>query len=174
MFFRIIIDIAFYIFAMFLILCAGIGLYHFSEWAEENSMKTQSILKYAVWFSIFIHIVFMFDGIPFMPLLVGIISHLFYASSIYAYPYFRFLSIASIGSMVAFLVNHLVWFIYFSEAPFSEEFHTFFGFFVLMVWFVPSGFYLTLCGGTDNQMPGLVNLPKSRNPIINFLIKLAL
>eukprot|EP01027_Heterolobosea_sp_BB2_P011221 GEZU01016352.1.p1 GENE.GEZU01016352.1~~GEZU01016352.1.p1 ORF type:complete len:223 (+),score=53.69 GEZU01016352.1:345-1013(+) len=165
LFFTIVSYISLYVALAFLALCLATGLYYLAEVAEEFTSTSKKCLQYAIWTVMGVHVcLFVFDRFPFWTCLFGLGSHLVYNQLMKNFPFFSPQSLAFIGSCICFVVNHIVWYMYFTD-PFTPTFslHKLLGFFFLCVWLVPLGFFVTL-SVNEYSLPGTGNLGTASAP----------
>ena len=93
-----------------------------------------------------LHVLLLLE-LPFLYVLIGLASHGLYYTLLDPFPFFHLTSWQFIGSTVAVLVEHLVWFSYFGSVwhPFAEVI----GFFTLCVWMVPFVFFISLSANEE-------------------------
>jgi len=131
-------------------LCLACGLYYLAELIEEHEKLTKKILKYILWFVLGVHLLIYFEGFPISYILFGLVSHGTYYLLLDKFPQIKLSSVLLWVSVVFFLINHSLWFSYF-----TSQYHYFwdvFGFFSLCVWLVPFIFFVSLTVD-DNSLP---------------------
>ena len=132
------------------------ALYLVAEWAEEFPTLAGKVVKGCLVGALCLHLLLWFDGMPWYESLVGIGCNLVYASMFSSYPFIEVLSVRSVSSMLAFLFSHYVWFSYFLDNT-SDILHVV-GFFVVMVWLVPGGLFVSVTV-SDATLPGTHGKP---------------
>ena len=141
-----------YIAIMGVALSIAVGLYSVAELAEEYPSLTGKVIRYIVIGVFVIHVLLLIDGLPFYEKSIGILSHCAYASLLRDYPFVKTVSLEAIFSVVAFIVSHYTWFQYFVWN--RHDFFTILGFFFVMIWIVPFGFFVSL-SINENILPGI-------------------
>ena len=134
------------------VLCLSCGLYYAAELAEEYSVLTGKLLKYATQGVVAGHLLLWLDGFPFGRCLTGTICHGAYAWLLNDYPRLELSSPAFILAILAFLLSHYSWFTFLAsgEGPFLPFVNSlgFFAVFSSCVFYVvfiagPWGFWYT-------------------------------
>lgn len=121
------------------------GLLYASEFIEENSAVTGRVLQWTLRVVIGLHVVLMFDNVlPISSLACGIGCHGMYYLLLGDYPNIDPRSPVAIFAFVAFIVDHYVWFGNVAEAARLFPFFNLIGAFVIFVWLVPVGCFLSL------------------------------
>ncbi|ORY21711.1 DUF396-domain-containing protein [Neocallimastix californiae] len=136
---------------LFVILSLACTLYYLAELVEENTVMTRKVIKYSIWTVMIIYVlVWLFDGLPFLRVAFSIFCHLIYSISLNEFPDIQFSSPSFIFSCVLVIVDHFVWFNYFTKYYFPfNEIVCFFG---ICVWAVPFEFFISL-SANDNTLP---------------------
>eukprot|EP01136_Pigoraptor_vietnamica_P011627 Opistho-1_new@277 len=127
----------------FCTLCMACGLYYMAEWVEEYTVLSKKIINHTITAVLAVHALFLvFDRVPLYLTLVGVVSHIVYATMLRTFPYFEFSSPQFIGSCVCVVLHHYFTFNFFSSVyfPFSEIL----AFFTICVWAVPFEFFISL------------------------------
>jgi len=141
-----------YVALLVVALALSSALYLVAEYAEEFPTFAGKCVKYCLLVVLSLHLLLWFDGMPWFESLVGIGCNVCYASMLSTFPFVEIFSIRSIASALAFLLAHYVWFSYFLDNS-SDIMHVV-GFFVVMVWLVPGGLFVSLAIN-DNVLPGV-------------------
>ena len=144
------------------VLCLSCGLYYAAELAEEYSVLTGKLLKYATQGVVAGHVLLWLDGFPFGRCLTGTICHGAYAWLLNDYPRLELSSPAFILAILAFLLSHYSWFTFLAsgEGPFLPFVNSL-GFFAVFVWLVPFSLFVSL-SINDNELPlGAPQAPRS-------------
>ena len=128
-------------------LCIACGLYCAAEVAEEYSALSKKLLKYLLLVVFSFHLLFLLAGVNFFTIAVSTACHLVYSCLLTSFPFVDPLSVPAIASIIAVGVAHYVWFQYF-YANFTPIFQVT-GFFLVMIWAVPLGFFVSLSMGDD-------------------------
>uniref|UniRef100_A0A7S2RLB4 Protein TEX261 n=1 Tax=Eucampia antarctica TaxID=49252 RepID=A0A7S2RLB4_9STRA len=126
------------------------GLYVLCELAEEYASVGRRWLNYSLVTVISLYLLLWLDGgLPFIRVAFGIFAHLLYVPHLRNFPVIEPLSISAIMSVVAAIVNHVVWFQFLlvQYPPLSALSH--FGFLLVFVWLVPLGFFVSLTTPDD-------------------------
>ncbi|EJD01564.1 DUF396-domain-containing protein [Fomitiporia mediterranea MF3/22] len=177
--------------AVFVVLSLASGLLWISEIIEEHSRTAKVVGIRAVYTIIVLHVILYFtDSLPLLHTLFSIGCHVVYLQNFsHTWPYISLSSIAFLASCALAIVNHFMWFFYFSrvsrearmvkmqrggfrpgglgkgnvEAPGFPDIATFFA---LCVWLVPLFLFLSL-SANDNALPVSgdgVNSPTTYTP----------
>lgn len=113
-------------------------------------------------------LLFVVDRLPLWPSLLSIASHVLYLQNLRRFPWVKLTDPVFLGSCVAVLVNHFVWYRHFSPSnhppptrynyydtyaaqPSFSEIASFFG---LQVWLVPFALFVSLSAG-ENVLPSM-------------------
>ncbi|KAI5119501.1 hypothetical protein M0805_002437 [Coniferiporia weirii] len=170
--------------AGFVVLSLASGLLWISELIEEHSRTAKVVGTRAVYVIIVLHVLLYFtDALPLSQTLFSIVCHFVYLQNFaHTWPYIALASPAFVASCVLAIVNHFLWFFYFSRRSRDARAyaHRFRGagaggssgellgfvdtatFFALCVWFVPLFLFLSL-SANDNALPvssdGALNSP---------------
>ncbi|KAJ5085634.1 hypothetical protein N7532_010405 [Penicillium argentinense] len=158
----------------FLTLAIASGLYYLSELVEEHTVLARRLLNRLIYGIIVIQVLLViFDRFPFFLSLLGILSHLVYASNLRRFPIVKLSDPLFILSCILVLINHWLWFRHFSkppapsrqadnnwrqpyqvdydEMPSFSEVASYFG---LCVWLVPFALFVSLSAG-ENVLPSM-------------------
>eukprot|EP01102_Stenamoeba_stenopodia_P003034 TRINITY_DN12963_c0_g1_i1.p1 TRINITY_DN12963_c0_g1~~TRINITY_DN12963_c0_g1_i1.p1 ORF type:complete len:210 (-),score=21.47 TRINITY_DN12963_c0_g1_i1:26-655(-) len=133
-------------------ICLACGLYYLAELVEEYTIMTKKILRNTIFAVLALHfLIAIFENLPWSHLLLGIVAHVVYFSLLASFPFIDMLDKKFIASCVLAVGDHFLWFRYFTNNyyPFSEIL----GFFLLCVWLVPFGFFISL-SANENALPG--------------------
>jgi hypothetical protein len=157
-------------FASLIVLAISISslLYQLAELAEEYPTIAGIVIKKYILPIVFaIHILLWIDGLPFFACLIGLICHACYYWMLKTYPLIKLTSPSTIASLIAFIVCHYTWLQYFDEIGMNQRQNIpnapgmgrvgilhMIGFFLLMVWIVPVGIFVTITVN-DNVLPGI-------------------
>jgi hypothetical protein len=136
--------------------CIACALYYAAEAAEEYPSLTKKILRVSTLSVVAVHILFAFDGFPWYELAVGILSHGVYYSLLASFPWIKLSSPQFIATLVAVVYEHYIWLEFFKEQRFAISFLQLSGFFMVMVWAVPFGFFVSL-SINDYTLPSGIN-----------------
>ncbi|KAJ5894411.1 hypothetical protein N7495_006102 [Penicillium taxi] len=158
----------------FLTLAIASGLYYLSELVEEHTVLTRRLLSRLIYSIIAIQVLLVvFDRFPIWLSLLGILSHLVYASNLRRFPVVKLSDPLFITSCALVILNHWLWFRHFSkplpasrrsdnnwrqpyqtnyeEMPSFSEVASYFG---LCVWLVPFALFVSLSAG-ENVLPSM-------------------
>jgi hypothetical protein len=127
------------------------GLFLLAELAEEFPSMARKIIQYMLVLIVVLHVVLYIDGLPFLEATTGVLVHTFYSTLLNSFPFIEIFSIKSVGSVVGFLICNAVWLHFFYD-NFYEPLQVI-GFFVVCVWSVPIGLFVSLTL-SDNALPG--------------------
>lgn len=124
-------------------LSTACGLYYLAELVEEHVSMAARVIRYSTYTVATLHILMCFiDGLPFFRSLFSLICLGIHHQLLKDFPYFNLASPIFITSCVLSIVNHFVWFWYFSSV--YHQFSVVASFFGLMVWMVPFQLFISL------------------------------
>ncbi|CAO3684164.1 unnamed protein product [Umbelopsis vinacea] len=135
----------------FVVLSLACGLYYLAELVEEYTVYTKKIIKYATATVVFIHVcLWIFDRKPFLQIIFSLGCHGVYSMNLQTFPFISLTSPAFLASCVLVLIDHFVWFQYFTRhyTPFMDI-AAFFG---VCVWLIPFAYFISL-SANDNALP---------------------
>lgn len=153
----------------FLTLSIASGLYYLSELVEEYSVLSAKLLKRLIYVVVTIQtLLWLVDSFPWHLTLVGIVSHVVYASNLRHFPIVKLSDPIFILSCGLVVLNHWVWFRWFSSPtafqpkasrdryasynqPTFTEIASYFG---ICVWLVPFALFVSLSAG-ENVLPSM-------------------
>ncbi|KAK2768814.1 erv26 super protein [Arachnomyces sp. PD_36] len=161
----------------FLTLAIASGLYYLSELVEEHTVLARRLLTRLIYTIILLQsLLYLLDSFPLSLSLLGIASHLVYASNLRRFPVVKLSDPLFILSCGLVLVNHWLWFRHFSapvvppqrggrgigrgnmggggggeDIPTFTEIASYFG---LCVWLVPFALFVSLSAG-ENVLPSM-------------------
>ncbi|KNZ77157.1 Protein SVP26, partial [Termitomyces sp. J132] len=152
----------------FVTLSLASGLLYVSELIEEHSRAAKVYGQRGIYTIITLHFILYFsESLPFPQTAFSIICHVIYLQNFSAsWPLISLTSVSFLASCVFVVVDHFLWFFYFSRmtqearrnrrygGPFTEvpgftEIASFFG---ICVWLVPLFLFLSL-SANDNALP---------------------
>lgn len=143
-----------YLFLLLVAVCVASGLYYITELVEQHTVLTGRLIQMAIVAVAAVHIACaIFESLPLWALGVGLAAHACYFWLLQTFPVVKLTSPACLASLLALVGSHLVWGSHFIS-HFHQTTHVL-CFFVLNVWLVPFGFFVSL---TANES----TLPKSR------------
>ena len=132
------------------------ALYLVAEYAEEFPTFAGKCVQTLLVLVVCLYLLLWLDGIPLLESCVGIGCHVVYASMLSTFPFVEVLSLRTVASGLVFLFSHYIWFSYFLNNS-TDMLHVC-GFFVIMVWAVPCGLFVSL-SINDNILPGTKGMP---------------
>lgn len=160
---------------VFLTLSIASGLYYLSELVEEHSVLSSKVLRRLIYIVIAIQaLLVIVDSFPWHLTLLGVASHLVYSSNLRHFPIVKLTDPLFILSCVLVLINHWLWFRWFSsptvfhpsgltrgrdryntgynyDQPTFTEIASYFG---ICVWLVPFALFVSLSAG-ENVLPSM-------------------
>lgn len=149
--FNAVVYVAGYIFLLFVAVCLASGLYYLCEVVEEHTVLTRRILTASTMLVLVVHVLFAcFESLPLTALGVGLAAHGCYFWLLQSFPFVKLLSPACLASALMLVASHVVWIQHFLS-HFHQTTHVL-CFFVLNVWLVPFGFFLSL-SANENALP---------------------
>jgi len=132
-----------YILLMFIAVCLASGLYYLAELVEEHTSLTRRIMIGCNVLVLLVHVLFLvFETLPLMALGVGFAAHACYLWLLQSFPFIRIRSPPFAASFCMLLATHYFW-----ASHFMNHYHGMTHvvcFFVLNVWLVPFGFFISL------------------------------
>ena len=135
----------------------GAGLYYLAEMVEEYTRLTKKVLDWAIKITLVAHVLLLIvDRMPFMALVVSGGSQFAYARMLKRFPFIEFASVDFIASLAALAATHWVWIRHFHMTYHSTEYVL--GFFFMVVWFVPFGFFISIAAN-ESVLPGGAAVP---------------
>lgn len=153
-----------YVAILALAMCIASALFVLSEFAEEFPSLTAKIIKYLLAGSLFIQVILWIDGLPAYESTVQCLALIAYASMLQTFPFIRLLSISTVASVLLFLSTNLLWLRYFLKN--HKEPLPIVGFFLVIVWAVPCGLFVSI-SVSENQLPSALSSEPSSNGIDN-------
>jgi len=120
-------------------------------------------MRYTIITVVGIHLLlFIFEGLPFFYLLVGIIMNLIFLRMLPRFPNIAITDIYFLVNCVLLIVDHGIWFKYFAEifVPVDEVLT----FFLINVWLIPFLFFVGLTT-SDDTLPYGATVNSSDEPI---------
>lgn len=138
--------------------CArDVGLYYLAEMVEEYTRLTKRVLDYSIKASYGLHaLLLVFDRLPFFTLAISAGSQFAYSRMLRRFPFIDFTSVEFLGSLAALAASHWVWVRHFHGTYHSTEYVL--GFFFMIVWFVPFGFFISIAAN-ESVLPGGATVP---------------
>jgi hypothetical protein len=133
------------------------GLYYLAEMVEEYTRLTKKVLDWAIKVTLVMHaLLLVIDRMPFMTLLISGASQVAYGRMLKRFPFIDFASVDFVGALAALGATHWVWVRYFHSTYHSTEYVL--GFFFMIVWFVPFGFFISIAAN-ESVLPGGAAVP---------------
>lgn len=124
---------------------------------EEYTRLTKKVLDISIKVSYGLHAaLWIIDRMPFFTVLVSGASQFMYSRMLKRFPFIDFTSGDFLGSVGALAVTHWFWVRYFHETYHSTEYVL--GFFFMIVWFVPFGFFISIAAN-ESVLPGGATVP---------------
>eukprot|EP00276_Gloeochaete_wittrockiana_P008736 CAMPEP_0184650496 /NCGR_PEP_ID=MMETSP0308-20130426/8021_1 /TAXON_ID=38269 /ORGANISM="Gloeochaete witrockiana, Strain SAG 46.84" /LENGTH=210 /DNA_ID=CAMNT_0027084045 /DNA_START=54 /DNA_END=686 /DNA_ORIENTATION=- len=149
--FVVVVYISFYLFLVFVAVCLACGLYYLAELVEEFTTLTKKVIKGTIISVAVIHILLLLvDNLPLNATLVGLAAHAMYYQLLKSFPFISLKSPQFLGSLALLGADHWIWFRYFRRV-YYRPYHVL-GFFLLVVWLVPFGFFISL-SINENVLP---------------------
>ena len=138
---------------LFVAVAIASSLYMLAEFAEEYPSLAGKVIQYTLAAVVCFHGILLLDELPYYEVIVGLISHGTYFTTLRTFPFIKVVSVSSLLSLVSFFVSNITWLQYFvrirSGGP---EFVQVIGFFFVMVWLTPISLFISLCL-SENILP---------------------
>ena len=128
-----------------------------SEIAEENSTFAKKLLKNFIGALVVLQLILWIDGIPFNYTAGAILCHVAFTPLLRDFPFVEPLSISTFLSAIAVVLHHYIWFHYFATMVSKMTLWGLIGFFVVFVWALPAGFFISLTLAEDS-LPGAMGM----------------
>lgn len=146
-------SLAFYVGILFIAVGIAAGMYYLAELAEEYTTIARRVMK-VLMISVATSylLIAVVDGVSWWRCLLSIGSQAVYSLVLRSFPWIRPSSLPILGCGVALVVDHVLWYTYFSENRYP--YWAVVSFFLLFVWAVPFGYFVT-CAVVDQSLPGL-------------------
>ncbi|KAM0457344.1 hypothetical protein ACHAPV_003254 [Trichoderma viride] len=155
----------------FLTLSIASGLYYLSELVEEHTVLAKRFLTRLIQIIIGVQVALLIDGFPFWATVLGIVCHVVYLGNLRRFPYVQLTDPLFLLSCVLVLLDHYVWFRFFSnhqERAYSRSsyyehvdvptFTMIASYFGICVWLIPFALFVSLSAG-DNVLPTMGTEP---------------
>ncbi|KAK9727422.1 erv26 superfamily protein [Basidiobolus ranarum] len=132
------------------VLSIACGLYYLSELVEEYTVATKKLIKYITLIVLGIHVLLLFDGLPFWRISFSILCHGVYSLNLKKFPFINLLEAPFIASCAVVLADHFLWFQYFTihATPVAHIA----SFFAICIWLVPFIYFISL-SANDLTLP---------------------
>ena len=141
-------------FLLLLAICLATGLYYMAELVEEYSRLTKRVITYALRAVLALHLaLLLFDRQPVSCVLVGAAAHGAYARLLPRFPFVQLGSVDFAVAVAGLVASHVLWLRHFWHDTYASAEYVA-GFFVVCVWLVPFGFFISIAAG-DTALPGL-------------------
>jgi hypothetical protein len=118
---------------------------------EEFTVLSKKIIQRTIGAVLLLHILLLFDGMPFLQISVSFSCHLFYTLLLRTFPVIGLTDFAFVTSCVLVVADHFMWFAYFTQNR-RFSFAEITCFFFICIWLVPFQFFISLSAG-DNVLP---------------------
>jgi len=147
----LILWISYFMVTLFSVLCLATGLYYLAEVVEEYAVISRKLIKYSIFAVVGIHLLmFFFEVFPWMYISVGLGSHATFYLLLKEFPFIELSNPKFILSVFCVIVDHSLWFYHFTQN--YMEFNEIASFFLVCVWLVPFGFFISM-SANDNTLP---------------------
>lgn len=150
-FLTLIVWVSYVFLFVFITLCLACGLYYIAEVVEEYSVWAKRVIRYAIFGVLAIHVLLLlFEDLPVLYLLIGLLSHGVYHTLLPSFPVIDFTDPRFIAGCAMAVINHFSWFYFFmyNYYPFNEIL----AFFIICVWLIPFGYFVSL-SASENMLP---------------------
>ena len=140
---------------------ARAGLYYLAEMVEEYTRLTKKVLDWSIKTTYVLHaLLWIVDRKPFFTVLVSAGAQFAYSQMLRRFPFIVFTSAEFLTSLAALGATHWVWVRFFHGTYHSTEYVL--GFFFMIVWFVPFGFFISIAAN-ESVLPGGATVPGAPN-----------
>ncbi|KAI1316532.1 erv26 super protein [Mortierella claussenii] len=154
---------------LFATLSLACGLYYMAELVEEYTVLTKKIIKGLTLIVVVLHLsLWLLDGLPFLKILFSLGCHAVYSFNLLNFPYISLMSAPFLLSCVLVLVDHFMWFQYFSRRYYS--FMSIASFFGICVWMIPFSYFISL-SANDNALPSFDKSQQQQQQKKNGILK---
>uniref|UniRef100_A0A7S2ZLN4 Protein TEX261 n=1 Tax=Rhodosorus marinus TaxID=101924 RepID=A0A7S2ZLN4_9RHOD len=159
-FFVLVVYVSGYLFLLFAAICLACGFYYLAELVEEYTSAAKKVLRVVILIMLGVFVVlWAYERFYFVYCAIGFASHLMYYQLLKSFPFLQPKTLPFIGSGIMFVINNVAWYRYF-----NENYNMFYNyrlsptpsiasFFLLCVWMVPIGFFVSLTVN-DSVLPG--------------------
>ncbi|GAB0097171.1 Protein TEX261 [Sergentomyia squamirostris] len=127
------------------------GLYYVAELVEEYTVMAKKIILGMILSTSVVYLLLaMFDNLPWMLIICGLLAQGIHALIMKHFPYVHFLSFSFLGSVILLLINNYLAFTYFATHYYmlSEVI----AYFTVCLWLVPFALFVSL-SANDNVLP---------------------
>ena len=145
------------------------GMYYLAELIEEYTVLTKKVLTGATFVIAGIHLLLLFESFPMYHTLFSLLTLYLLSTMLETFPNVSITSVNVIISFLAVLINHFMWFSYFTHHHYYtfREVTSFFG---ICVWSLPLLYFLSL-SANEYTLPSFdSNQPKKRSNLVKTLI----
>ena len=149
-----------YLFLVFIAVCLATVLYYLAEIVEEYTRVTKKVLTWAIKISVGMNVALLvIDRLPFLCILISCGAQGAYWTLLRRFPFMELTSPEFLGSVGMLILNHFMWMRHFKHDDpgyghydgHSVEYLL--GFFLMVVWIVPFGFFISLAAN-ESVLPG--------------------
>ena len=157
---------------VFIALGIASGLFYLAEIAEEFSVVAKRINKALVVSIAVLHLLLLvFDHLSWWRSCLSIASNTAYFQLLRDFPWVRVTSMWAILSIVCFVADNVCWYSFFMMSTGEFPFWSIVSFFVLFVWLVPLGFFVSLAVAEEQLPSGYssANRAQKKHTIASFL-----
>ena len=143
------------------------GMYYLAELIEEHTVFTKRFLYISSWVIGAIHLLLLFDNLPLYRTIFSLLTLILLSSILETFPNVQITSVNVIISFLFVIVNHFVWFNFFTTHPYYslKEISSFFG---ICVWMLPLIYFLSL-SANEYTLPSYESSKKRSNLIKSIL-----
>lgn len=149
--FVLIVYVSGYLFLLFAAICLACGLYYLIEIVEEFTSLSKKLIRSAILVVLALHfLLLVYERFPLIQCSLGFVAHLSYLNLLSNFPYIEPLSVKFIASTSLFIIDNIVWFLYFrSDVELFYQYRvapypSIAAFFLLVVWLIPCAFFCSL------------------------------
>jgi|TARA_B100001142_G_scaffold96742_1_gene98630 hypothetical protein len=153
-----------YLFLVFIAVCLATGLYYLAEIVEEYTRVTKKVLTWAIKISVGMNVALLvIDRLPFLCILISCAAQGAYWTLLKRFPFMELASPEFLGSVGALILNHFMWMRHFKHDDHHDDHYGRYndghsveyllGFFLMVVWIVPFGFFISLAAN-ESVLPG--------------------
>lgn len=149
--FVLIVYVSGYLFLLFAAICLACGLYYLIEIVEEFTSLSKKLIRSSILVLLVLHfLLLVYERFPLLQCSLGFVAHLSYLNLLSNFPYIEPLSFQFILSCTLFVLDNVVWFLYFrSDVELFYQYRVapypaIAAFFLLIVWLVPCAFFCSL------------------------------
>lgn len=159
-----------------LALSAACGLFYLAELAEEYSTAARRLLRYGIAVVLVLHaLILSIDRLSWWRSVVSLVANAAYYQLLATFPWVKLSSPVCITAVFCFAIDNIGWYSLFMLQSGEFPFWSVVSFFVVLVWLVPVGFFVSLAV-SDDRIPIGVASPNSKKErrtfasLMNFLM----